>query len=256
MVAMDDPAQASPLYKVGVGIQKPFGNIAPTLDSQPIRFQLVTGGSGGVLERVWHFITNAPTLDRHSAHHQSSTLRQRPLPVVLHLASQGDHALHSRLQKSFRQSADRQQRDVRFLGLQKRRCDGLHAARWDFLHHKQRQQRPILLVVTSGTRFRVPVPAIDGYYLACRGRERPLQHSQRSGLWFWPCFHAAELLGRSARLPSLIHRAVGTKNQPPFFKLSWTQIYQPAKQVRRFGSSARCFRKSGFIKSGNRIAAD
>ena len=61
MMALPDPQDASPLYKVGVGIQKPFGNMAPTLDTQPIRFQLLTGGSGGVLERVYPYFNQATT---------------------------------------------------------------------------------------------------------------------------------------------------------------------------------------------------
>ena len=60
MMALGDPQQASPLYKIGQGVQKPFGNIAPTLDKLPIRFQLMSGGSGGVLNRVQEYY-NTPT---------------------------------------------------------------------------------------------------------------------------------------------------------------------------------------------------
>jgi hypothetical protein len=56
MMALQDPKEASPLYKIGEGIQTPFGNFAPTIDTQPIRFQLLAGGSGGVLERVYPYI--------------------------------------------------------------------------------------------------------------------------------------------------------------------------------------------------------
>jgi hypothetical protein len=59
MMALDNPDQASPLFKIGQGIQKPFGNIAPSLDTRPIRFQLMTGGSGGLLNRVQEYINVA-----------------------------------------------------------------------------------------------------------------------------------------------------------------------------------------------------
>lgn len=53
LMALQDVADASQLYKLSSGgVQKPWGNIAPTLNKTPIRFQLVPGGSGGVLNRV------------------------------------------------------------------------------------------------------------------------------------------------------------------------------------------------------------
>lgn len=55
MMALEDPKDASPLYKIGQGIQTPFGNFAPTIDTQPIRFQLLATGSGGVLQRVYPY---------------------------------------------------------------------------------------------------------------------------------------------------------------------------------------------------------
>lgn len=59
MMALTDPQQASPLYKIGQGIQKPFGNYAPTLDKWPMRFQHV---GGGVLNRVFpYYNTTADT---------------------------------------------------------------------------------------------------------------------------------------------------------------------------------------------------
>ena len=59
MMALDDPSQASPLYKIGQGVQKPFGNYAPTLDKEPLRFQHV---GGGVLNRVYpYYNTTADT---------------------------------------------------------------------------------------------------------------------------------------------------------------------------------------------------
>jgi hypothetical protein len=61
MMALGDPQEASPLYKIGQGIQKPFGNIAPTLNKMPIRFQLVSGGSGGLLNRVFPYYNAATT---------------------------------------------------------------------------------------------------------------------------------------------------------------------------------------------------
>ncbi len=61
MMALGNPQEASPLYRIGEGIQKPFGNYAPTLDTQPIRFQLASGGSGGVLERVYPYYNVATT---------------------------------------------------------------------------------------------------------------------------------------------------------------------------------------------------
>lgn len=59
MMALTDPQQASPLYKIGQGVQKPFGNYAPTLDKWPMRFQHV---GGGVLNRVFpYYNTTADT---------------------------------------------------------------------------------------------------------------------------------------------------------------------------------------------------
>lgn len=55
MMALTDPQQASPLFKIGVGVQKPFGNLVPTLDAEQIRFQRV---GAGLLERVYPY-TNA-----------------------------------------------------------------------------------------------------------------------------------------------------------------------------------------------------
>lgn len=54
MMALTDPQQASPLFKIGVGVQRPFGNIAPTLnDTFAIRFQRQ---GAGLLERVYPYI--------------------------------------------------------------------------------------------------------------------------------------------------------------------------------------------------------
>lgn len=58
MMALGDPQSASPLYKIGQGVQKPFGNIVPTLDKQQIRFQHM---GGGVLNRVFPYINVATT---------------------------------------------------------------------------------------------------------------------------------------------------------------------------------------------------
>lgn len=52
MMALTETGQASGLYKIGYGIQVPFGNYAPSLDMVPARFQLMTGGSGGLLQQV------------------------------------------------------------------------------------------------------------------------------------------------------------------------------------------------------------
>ena len=52
MMCLGDPAEASPLYRIGMGVQKPFGNYAPTLDKQPIRFQ---DAGGGVLNRIFPY---------------------------------------------------------------------------------------------------------------------------------------------------------------------------------------------------------
>lgn len=46
----DDYKKASPLYKVGEGIQVPYGNLAPTISKTPIRFQHL---GSGVLNRVY-----------------------------------------------------------------------------------------------------------------------------------------------------------------------------------------------------------
>jgi hypothetical protein len=60
MMALTDYQQASPLYKIGLGIQRPFGNLAPTLDERQIRFQLMPGGLG-VLNRVEPYLNQAAT---------------------------------------------------------------------------------------------------------------------------------------------------------------------------------------------------
>lgn len=57
MMALTDYKQASPLYKLGEGIQTPYGNIAPTIDGRQMRFQHV---GNGVLNRVEPYI-NVPT---------------------------------------------------------------------------------------------------------------------------------------------------------------------------------------------------
>lgn len=46
----DDYRKASPLYKIGEGIQVPYGNLAPTITKTPIRFQHL---GSGVLNRVY-----------------------------------------------------------------------------------------------------------------------------------------------------------------------------------------------------------
>jgi len=46
----DDYRKASPLYKVGEGIQVPYGNLAPTISKVPIRFQHI---GNGILNRVY-----------------------------------------------------------------------------------------------------------------------------------------------------------------------------------------------------------
>lgn len=56
MMALGDPSQASPLYKIGQGVQKPFGNYVPTLDKSPIRFQHM---SNGILNRVFPYYNTA-----------------------------------------------------------------------------------------------------------------------------------------------------------------------------------------------------
>lgn len=61
MMALTNPQDASPLYRIGVGVQKPFGNYVPTLNRMPIRFQLTEGGSGGVINRVQEYVNVATT---------------------------------------------------------------------------------------------------------------------------------------------------------------------------------------------------
>lgn len=58
MMALDDPQDASPLYKIGEGVQRPFGNLVPTLDKQQIRFQHM---GAGVLNRVYPYTNVATT---------------------------------------------------------------------------------------------------------------------------------------------------------------------------------------------------
>jgi hypothetical protein len=50
MFAIDDYKKASPLYKVGVGLQEPYGNFAPTITNTPFKFQHI---GGGVIQRVF-----------------------------------------------------------------------------------------------------------------------------------------------------------------------------------------------------------
>ncbi|MGV1047683.1 MAG: hypothetical protein ACOYD4_04040 [Solirubrobacterales bacterium] len=57
MMALTGFQQSSPLYKIGSGIQQPFGNIAPTLNPRQIRFQ----ASGTMLYRVEPYINTAAT---------------------------------------------------------------------------------------------------------------------------------------------------------------------------------------------------
>ena len=56
MMALGDPQSASALYKIGQGINKPFGNYAPTIDTQPIRFQKL---ATGILNRVFPYYNTA-----------------------------------------------------------------------------------------------------------------------------------------------------------------------------------------------------
>jgi len=57
MMALQDPEQASALYKIGYGVQKPFGNIAPTLTNMTqIRFERQ---GAGLLQRVFPYINTA-----------------------------------------------------------------------------------------------------------------------------------------------------------------------------------------------------
>lgn len=56
--ALDNFRKASPLYKIGEGIDVPFGNIAPTLSKTPIRFQHI---GSGVLNRVYPYTNVAGT---------------------------------------------------------------------------------------------------------------------------------------------------------------------------------------------------
>ena len=57
-MALAGPEQASALYKIGYGIQKPFGNFAPSLDAMPIRFQHTGNGR---LNRVFPYVNVAAT---------------------------------------------------------------------------------------------------------------------------------------------------------------------------------------------------
>lgn len=56
MMALTDYKQSSPLYKIGEGVQVPYGNFAPTMIKTPIRFQHV---ANGLLNRVQAFINIA-----------------------------------------------------------------------------------------------------------------------------------------------------------------------------------------------------
>lgn len=58
MMALTDYKQSSPLYKIGEGVQVPYGNFAPTMTSFPIRFQHM---GSGILNRVQPYINGAQT---------------------------------------------------------------------------------------------------------------------------------------------------------------------------------------------------
>lgn len=58
MMALRDFQEASPLYKIGVGVQRPFGNLVPTLDERQIRFQHM---ANGMLNRVEPYLNQAAT---------------------------------------------------------------------------------------------------------------------------------------------------------------------------------------------------
>lgn len=58
MMALDSYKQASPLYKIGEGIDEPYGNIAPTIDPVQLRFQHM---GNGMLNRVEPFLNEAQT---------------------------------------------------------------------------------------------------------------------------------------------------------------------------------------------------
>lgn len=59
MMALTDTDQASQLFKIGYGVQKPFGNIAPTLTNMnQIRFQR---SGAGTLSRVFPYINVTTT---------------------------------------------------------------------------------------------------------------------------------------------------------------------------------------------------
>lgn len=60
MMALSEPGQASALYKIGQGIQKPFGNYAPTIDVRQLRFARVTG-QPGLIQRIEPYINTAAT---------------------------------------------------------------------------------------------------------------------------------------------------------------------------------------------------
>lgn len=74
MMALTAAGQASGLYKIGEGIQEPFGNFAPSLDDYPIRYQLMPGGSGGLLNRVEPLF---------NAQDGTTGTRQKPNPAYL-----------------------------------------------------------------------------------------------------------------------------------------------------------------------------
>lgn len=58
MMAFDNPQASSALYKINMGVGQPYGNIAPTLDTLPVRFQVL---SGSLLQRVYPYVNAANT---------------------------------------------------------------------------------------------------------------------------------------------------------------------------------------------------
>jgi hypothetical protein len=56
MMALENWKDSSPLYQIGLGVQVPYGNFAPTMIKTPIRFQNI---GNGLLNRVQPFINIA-----------------------------------------------------------------------------------------------------------------------------------------------------------------------------------------------------
>jgi hypothetical protein len=107
MMALPNAEAASPLFKIGYGIQKPWGNFAPSLDMMPIRFQHTGNGR---LNRVFPYVNVAATT---GIKRQVNAAYVQARYQLSFLASQGHQDLDGHVRQDSRDGADCEQRVVR-----------------------------------------------------------------------------------------------------------------------------------------------